>query len=89
MIFSLCSYHVFKFSVNDFIIMRLASVEFGRWLDGLWVSVVRITDTSNGLPDLKEYVEFTVKSGSFSLDYRLTEPEILMLIKMLNRAIET
>jgi hypothetical protein len=70
--------------------MRLACIEFGRLLDGLRVSVVQITDKPDGLPsDPKEYVEFAIKNGSFSLDYRLTEDEIKVLIKMLEDTLNT
>lgn len=43
--------------------MRLDSIEFGRLLNGLRVSVVRVVDKPYGVPsDPKEYVEFLIKS---------------------------
>lgn len=64
--------------------MRLDGIEFGRLLYGLHVSVVRIVDKTNGMPrEPEEFVEFMVKKGSLSLDYRLAKDETRMLIRML------
>lgn len=72
----------------DFINMRLNSISFGMLLNGLSVSVIRVVDKPDGLPnEPKEFVEFMVNKDSLSLDYRLTEDETKMLIKMLELSI--
>lgn len=69
--------------------MRLDSIEFGRLLNGLRVSVIRVVDKPDGVPsDLNEFIEFIIKNGSVSLDYRLTEDETRMLIKMLKNILD-
>jgi hypothetical protein len=67
--------------------MRLQRIDFGTPLNGMSISVMRVTDKSNGLLHEQEFVEFFIKYGSQSLHYNLQEDEVRHLIKMLERAV--
>lgn len=69
--------------------MRLKGIDFGTGLNGLFVHVVRVVDKPDGSPGVStEYVEFSIKNRSLSLNYHLTEDETKMLIKTLETSID-
>lgn len=69
--------------------MRLGSISFGDYVNGFDINVIRSTEKPDGyICNHNEYVSFKIKHEFATLKYRLTEPEIMQLIKVLERVIE-
>ena len=69
--------------------MRLKNIQFGAQLNGLSVSVMRVTTKTETLPCVpEEFIQVRIQSGSQSLHHNLREPEAEQLLQMLQAALE-
>lgn len=66
--------------------MRLGSISFGSYVNGFDINMIHATVKPDGfICNHNEYVSFKIKHDFAILEYRLIEPEIIQLIKILKK----
>lgn len=69
--------------------MRLKNIQFGEQLNGLSISVMRVTDKIETVPCVPQnFIQVRIQCGPQSLHYNLQEDEATQLLKMLQAALE-